>query len=147
MTHYGDVLHNTMNSNKVTIGPYTWQMFPVWRATSLAMNTSIAMVINGKVKNCLFLQPMKIEESENQNNWCGLPLWCRRLRIWHGRCCGMGSIPGPGPSTCRGQKQANKTTDASLPPLMDSPVDQQWAAHMLSSCLIPVQETALSVSS
>ena len=34
------------------------------------MNTSVAMVINGKVINCLFLQPVKIAENENQNNGC-----------------------------------------------------------------------------
>ena len=38
----------------------------------------------------------------------GIPLSCGGLRIWHchcsslGHCCGVGSIPGPGTSTCHG---------------------------------------------
>ena len=38
----------------------------------------------------------------------GVFLWCRRLRIWcrHcsglGCCCGAGSLPSPGTSTCQG---------------------------------------------
>ena len=44
----------------------------------------------------------------------GVPLWCSRLGIWHchcsalGHCCGLGSIPGPEISMCRGHGQ-NKT--------------------------------------
>ena len=44
----------------------------------------------------------------------GVPLWCSRLRIWYchhsngGRCCGVDSIPGPGPFTCHGRSQKKK---------------------------------------
>ena len=30
----------------------------------------------------------------------GVPLWCSRLRIWHCHRSGLGSVPGPGTSTC-----------------------------------------------
>ena len=35
-------------------------------------------------------------------------MWCSELRVWHcycncsGHCCGVGSIPSLGTSTCRG---------------------------------------------
>ena len=43
-------------------------------------------------------------------SWGRIPWWCRGLRIWSYHCCGEGSIPGPGNSTChvRGQKQKQK---------------------------------------
>ena len=47
----------------------------------------------------------------NQRKVSGVPLGHSRLRIWcchcrgSGCCCGMGSIPGPGTSTCHGQGQ------------------------------------------
>ena len=39
-----------------------------------------------------------------------VPRWPSGLRIQHCLCCGMGSIPGLGPSTCCGQGQNKKSS-------------------------------------
>ena len=58
--------------------------------------------------------------SHNRNSWLfvflllscknalGVPWWLSGLRIWHGHCCGVCLIPGPGTSACRGSGQKNK---------------------------------------
>jgi len=56
------------------------------------------------------------QKDRSKNTWGGVPMWLRALRTWHchcsgsGCCCGVGSIPHPGTSTCcRGsQKQTKK---------------------------------------
>ena len=35
----------------------------------------------------------------------GVLWWPSRLRIWHGHCSGVGSIPGAGTSACHGHSQ------------------------------------------
>ena len=53
-------------------------------------------------------------KKKKKNPEGGVPLWCIRLSIQHchysssGCCCGMGSIPGPGISTCCRQKKKKK---------------------------------------
>ena len=68
-----------------------------------------------------------------------VPLWFSRLRIQHfhcsglGRYCGIGSIPGPGTSTCMGKakkqtnkKQTNKKTRKINSPLRAYFNTREW---------------------
>ena len=60
---------------------------------------------------------------EKKNLYFGVLLWLSWLRIHHCHCsslghgCGMGSIPGPGTSTCckDGQKKKKKKTSSDFP--------------------------------
>lgn len=58
-------------------------------------------------------QTNKLSQSTFKNNSV-VPLWHRGLRIWHchcstkGHCCDVGSIRGPGTSTCQGHGQTPK---------------------------------------
>ena len=68
----------------------SWKYWAIW-------NKPVAK--GQKLCDCTYEVPKKVK--------FGVPVWCSRLRIWHchcsgsGRWCGMGSIPGPGTSSCR----------------------------------------------
>ena len=46
-----------------------------------------------------------LRKTGNKKLYRGVPWWPSRLRIWHCHYSRVGSIPGPGTSTCCGQGQ------------------------------------------
>ena len=59
--------------------------------------------------------PTDQERSNKNRSKCGIPLWHSGLRSQcchcsgSGRCCGMGSTPGPGNSKCQGCSTPQKS--------------------------------------
>ena len=62
----------------------------------------------------------RVLSKDDPKSTLAVPLWSSGLRIWHchcssrGHCCGSGSIPGPGTSTCHGHGQKNKKEQNNL---------------------------------
>lgn len=78
-----------------------------------------------KIVKLWFFLSILVTQDQNwrSQNFIGVPLWLSGLRIWHcycnsvlNRCCGSGSIPGPGTFTClqHGQKQKQNITFLSF---------------------------------
>ena len=73
---------------------------------------------------CLFSYrnyPKVMAKEENESSLqtegrylVGVPLWYSRLSIWQCHCCGVGSIPGPGTSTCHRHHQKKKKGKSHL---------------------------------
>lgn len=74
-------------------------------ATGVKKNWQVSVSLNLSLPQC-----SKRENKESTPAAKAAPVSLSRLRIRHWHCCGAGSIPGPGTSTCFGRSHKEKQT-------------------------------------